>query len=304
MARGIRWFDDHASAHEVHRRRVHAVIVNTQTKYQQVQILECQRIGRCLILDGRIQSARLDEHIYHELLVHPALTTHPCPSSVLILGGGEGATLREVLRHKTVSAVTMVDLDEELVALCRRHLEAWHRGAFEDPRVTLVFEEARHFLEASAARYDVIINDISDPVGRSQSPLLFTKEFFELSSLRLMGSGIFVTQALGLKFDSGDRAHAALHQTLRSVFPIVVSYAEFIPSYDSLWGFIAASHELSPRTLGAGDLRLRLAGRGLHGLRYYDEEAHLRAFSLPKNLREVIATSGFIIHDDTPLVIT
>ncbi|MBI2369002.1 MAG: fused MFS/spermidine synthase [Deltaproteobacteria bacterium] len=303
MARDLQWLDDHTSAHEVHRRRIHAVIVDTRTKYQRVQILECQRIGRCLIVDGKIQSAELDEHIYHELLVHPGLTTHPCPSSVLILGGGEGATLREVLRHRTVRAVTMVDLDEELVALCRKHLGAWHRGAFDDPRATLIFEEARHFLEASAARYDVIINDISDPVDHGRSPLLFTKEFFDLVGHRLTDPGIFVTQALGLKFDSGDHPHAAIHQTLRSVFPVVVSYAEFIPSYDSLWGFIAASRELSPRELGAAELRVRLADRGLDGLRYYDEEAHLRVFSLPKNLRKVIERSGFVIHDDTPLVI-
>src|SRR3972149_10779996 len=121
--------------------QLHAIESNLYlgaTRFQKAEIITTKSFGRCLVLDGKIQSSELDEFIYHEALVHPAMLAHPKPEAVLIAGGGEGATLREVLAHRSVKRVVMVDLDQEGVELCRRHLPAWHQGSFDDPKVELL----------------------------------------------------------------------------------------------------------------------------------------------------------------------
>jgi spermidine synthase len=126
---------------------VTATLLEIQTTYQAVGIYDTVSYGRALFLDGKIQSAEQDEFIYHEALVHPGLVCHPAPRRVLIAGGGEGATLREVLRHNTVQEAVMVDLDAEVVEAARRHLTKWHAGAFTDPRTRLLHADARAYLE-------------------------------------------------------------------------------------------------------------------------------------------------------------
>jgi spermidine synthase len=114
--------------------RVKSVLHSSRSAYQQIDVLETEAFGRCLILDGRVQSAEADEFIYHEALVHPAMVTHPDPRQVLILGGGEGATLREVLRHRTVERAVVVEIDPQVIEISRRYLPEWSDGAFDDPR--------------------------------------------------------------------------------------------------------------------------------------------------------------------------
>jgi len=301
--RGV-WFYDWYTPDTFHAYRVGRTLVDRRTKFQHVVIQESPSLGLCLILDGKIQSVEADEYIYHELLVHPAMTTHPAPRTVLILGGGEGATLREVLRHPTVESVTMVDIDEELVDLCRTYLPSWHQNSFEDPRVKVVYEDARRYLAEHPEQYDVIINDVTDPVSDSASVHLFTREFYGLLASRLREGGIVVAQALGIRYDRQDIYHAAIHQTLRTALPIVRSYAEFIFSFDSLWGFVMGSFVHDPLALSSGDVDERLAGRNLHGLRFYDGQTHTRIFHLPKVLRRTLEGEARVIDDATPLTIS
>src|SRR3970282_2718085 len=137
------YYIDQIYRHEFHGYALSGSVYSGQSKFQTIEVVESPKFGKMLILDGKIQSAALDEHIYHEALVHPAMLMHPHPRRVLILGGGEGAALREVLRYGMVEQVVMVDLDEEVVALCRQHLPEIAGKAFEDPRATLVTEDAR-----------------------------------------------------------------------------------------------------------------------------------------------------------------
>src|ERR1035437_6432787 len=137
MPSPARWFTDPISSDEAHLHRLRKILVQTKTKFQSVLLADMAAFGRCLIIDGEIQSAEHDEFIYHECLVHPALSVHPRPRHVLILGGGEGATAREVLRHPGVHRVTMVDIDGDVVQFCKTHLAHWHQGAFSDPRTRL-----------------------------------------------------------------------------------------------------------------------------------------------------------------------
>jgi spermidine synthase len=296
------WFYDRYTPAEIHAHRSGAVIARARTRFQDVVIQDLEHLGRCLIVDDKIQSAELDEHIYHELLIHPAMLAHPAPRRVLVCGGGEGAPLREILRHPTVQAVTMVDLDAELVALCRTHLPGWHAGAFDDPRVRVLHEDARAFVEETAERYDIIVNDITDPIEGGPSKLLFTREFYAAAARALSPGGVFVTQAIGVHYDAGDRLHAAIHHTLRQVFPHVRSYAEYVLSFDYPWAFAAGSGGPVWDALSAAEVDRRLAERGID-LRFYDGETHVRVMSLPRPLRRLIAEETTVISDAAPLVV-
>ncbi|MFN4220523.1 MAG: spermidine synthase, partial [bacterium] len=127
------WYYEYHSTYEVHAHAVKNVIIRTRSKYQQIDIIESYNTGKILILNSEPQSTQVDEHIYHETLVHPAMIYHPNPKNVLIIGGGEGATLREVLKYKSVEKVIMVDIDEELNKIAREYLKEWHQNSFSDP---------------------------------------------------------------------------------------------------------------------------------------------------------------------------
>ncbi|MEM0318067.1 MAG: methyltransferase domain-containing protein, partial [Candidatus Nezhaarchaeales archaeon] len=172
-------------SHEAHLHGVRKIMYSGRTKFQQVDIVETYSFGKCLFLDGKLQSCEYDEHVYHEALVHPAMMTHPDPKRVLIVGGGEGATAREVLRYPTVEKVVMVDIDGELVDLCRRYMPEWSQGAFEDPRLELVIADGRKYIEETGESFDVVILDLTDPLPGTPSVYLYTREFYELVKGRL-----------------------------------------------------------------------------------------------------------------------
>ncbi len=294
------WHLDQFSPDDVQGHRISRTIISARTKYQQVEILENDFLGRFLVLDGKLQSAELDEALYHELLVHPAMLCHPAPRQVLIIGGGEGATLREVLRHPTVERATMVDIDGELVDLCREHLPGWHRGAFDDPRTELCHMDGRQYLEQTGRVFDVVVSDLTDVLEEGLSRALYTEEFYRVVARRLAPRGVVALQALSLRAAPEYRLHAALAGTLRGIFSSVRSYAEFIPSFDSLWGFLLAlrarAHLLSPSAM-----EKRLQARGLGDLHTLDAEAFARCFALPKPLRAALAAPGPPLRDGGPL---
>ncbi|HEV3024296.1 MAG TPA: fused MFS/spermidine synthase, partial [Pirellulales bacterium] len=217
--------------------RLKSVVHAGRTAFQNVLIADTYSFGRVLVLDGGIQSSASDERLYHEMLVQPAMLRHPNPRDVLIIGGGEGATLREVLVHRTVTSATMVDLDQEVVELCREHLRPWHRGAFDDPRVRMVYDDGRKFVAESPDRYDVVIIDVVDLLDNGPAQALYTRQFYELLRRRLRPDGLVVVQGLEFSF-LDDKPHAAVSRTLRTVFREVHSYRVHIPSFLSCWGFL------------------------------------------------------------------
>lgn len=282
----------------------HRPVAAGQTRFQRYLIADTPAFGRILVTDGRIQSARLDEHVYHEALVHPAMLLHPAPRSVLIIGGAEGATLREVLRHPCVSEAVMVDIDGELVELCRWHLPEWSDGAFDDPRATLVIGDGQDFVRSSVRKFAVVIIDISDWEEFGDRALaarpLYSRAFFSRVADRLGVGGLAVVQ--GQQFDLSDsRQHLATRQVLGEVFPFVCSYSTYVPSFRCEWGFIVASQTrfalegLTPARVDAG-----LAERGLLGsLRHYDGLTQQRMTSLPRALRRCLDSSTDLEHPDS-----
>ena len=208
-----------------------------------VQDTSC--FGRSLVLDGKTQSTELDEFIYHEALVHPTLISHPGPESVFIAGGGEGATAREVLAHRSVSRVVMVDIDSEVVELCRRFLPNHHQGAFDDPRLYLHHADAFAFLEESTETFDVAVVDVPDPLEGGPAWLLYTREFYELLRSRLNPGGAMVAQSGPTGPAFYRQCFAAVANTIASVFPRSFLSEAFVPSFGATWGFVTGS--LGPR---------------------------------------------------------
>ncbi|HEY3082906.1 MAG TPA: fused MFS/spermidine synthase [Chloroflexota bacterium] len=275
-------------------------IVSRRTSFQTLEICDTEAFGRALFLDHKIQSAETDEHVYHESLVHVALLAHPSPRRVYIAGGGEGATLREVLRHRSVERAVMVDIDGEAVEFVKQHMAAWHQGAFDDPRAELVIGDARAHLERSSQTYDAIVVDVTDPIAGGPSYLLFTREFYRLAASRLNPGGILALQAESTA-PPLVLGHAAIVKTLRSVFPVARGYSAFVASFGEPWGFAVASQVLDPAGLTPEEVDRRILSRGLD-LRHYDGETHRHMFALPRALREAVAASDRAITDDQPLV--
>jgi spermidine synthase len=282
---------------------VRRVLLSKQTRFQKLDVVDTVTYGRALFLDDKIQSAELDEFIYHESLVHPALVLHPQPRSVLIVGAGEGATLREVLRHTSVKRALMVDIDEAAVAACREYLTAWHRGAFDDQRVELRFEDARAYLEQHDERFDCIVVDVTDPLAGGPSYRIFTREFYQLASDRLTDHGTLSVQAESVDLQSA-AAHAAIVATLRNVFPHAAAYQAHVPSFGESWGFAVAAKSRDPKLLRPHEVDATLAERGINDLRFYDGETHTRIFALPRYTRQQINAQTQIVTDDQPIFVT
>ena len=282
--------------YEAYMHGIKRVIYTGKTRFQQVDIVETYSFGKCLFLDGKLQSSEYDEKVYHEALVHPAMMTHPNPRRVLVVGGGEGATIREVLRHP-VEKVVMVDLDRELVELCRKHMPEWSQGAFEDPRLELVFSEGRKFLEKCGEKFDVIILDLVDPTPNSPALKLYTREFYQIVRERLTPQGVAVTQATSLRFSLN--AFAAIRNTLAQVFPVARAYAAPVMSFLSLWGFALASLGRDPLQVSSEELKERIA-RLKGELDYYDERVHRHMFHLPKFIRKRMEEIKDVSTDENP----
>lgn len=260
------------------------VVARTTTAFQDVEIVETRAFGRALFLDGAPQSAVADEFVYHEALVQPALVAHPAPRRVLIAGGGEGATLREVLRHPGVERAVMVDIDGELVELCREHLAAMHQGAFDDPRAEVVTGDALAYLRDHDDRFDAIIIDLTDPSEDGPIGALYGEEFYRLVASRLADGGIVAVQAY--TFGPGRTAwQERIAAILQAVFPIVRRYRAEVPFFKDSWAFCTASALRDPAALPAGYVDRALDERGVQGLRFYDGVTHVSMFSLPRYAR-------------------
>jgi len=296
------WIIDYRGPNRANMYRLKETIVIKQSRFQEIMIVETFDFGRALFLDGIPQSSQLDEHIYHECLIQPAMLACPAPETVFVAGGGEGANLREILRHPGVKRVIMVDIDDELVTLARQHLQPWHEGAFDDPRVTVLHDDARAFLNHTSETFDCIISDMTDPLKGSPAAYLFTREFFLLVKSRLNPGGTFAMQAETTNLGE-HLAHVSIIKTLRSVFADVRSFHTWIPFYGLSWGFAVASDRALDEAFSPVQLTERLRQRNGHQLKYYDVETHRHLFSLPPYLRHDLKDpkKGMIIRDDALL---
>lgn len=265
------------------------LIYMEKSKYQLIELYNHKVFGKILILDGRPQLSSLDEHIYHEILVHPAMIANSNPRQVAILGGGDGGALREVLKYPLVEKVLLVDMDERVIEVCKEYLPEVNRGAFDDQRVELKFMDAYTFIrDWSGSSFDVIIVDLTDPISLI-SAKLYTQEFFKLVSSKLLKDGILSIQCESPTISKWlfPIHFANIAATIRSVFKHVIHAREFIFSYGSDWGFTFASQLTNFKSLTKHEIDKRLNERGIK-TSYYCGETHESMTRLPLSIRHEI----------------
>jgi spermidine synthase len=282
------WINEYISPWDIYSHGITQILAYKKTQYQEMYVVESGEYGKALVLDGKWQSCTGDEFIYHETLVHPALIAHKNPKSVLILGGGEGATIREVLRWKTIERVMMIDIDGEVVQACKDFLPEMHQNAFDDPRVELVIADALEVLDTTTDKWDIIISDLCDPIEEGPSYPLFTQEYFQKLQRVLAPNGYVVVQS-GPIAPPKVMYHARLVNTLKSVFPHVQSMYSPSASYGSPWGFALCSNENFSTMPDPQSVDLLLQEKTTGGFRLIDGISLLGAMQTPLYVRSAFS---------------
>lgn len=252
------------------------VLYEGRSEFQRIEIIRNRDYGRVLLLDGLLQTTERDEFYYHEMLVHPALACHPRPSKVLIIGGGDGGALREVLRHPVVKA-WLVEIDGRVIEACRRHFP-WLKAALKDPRAELAVADGNVFIEEVREKFDVILVDSSDPVG--PSTVLHEEAFYRKLKSRLNPGGVIAAQAGSLMLHQD--SHAMKSVFLKKLFRHSGLYLGPVPTYPvGMWCYNFLSDGVDP----LAPRRMRIP----KGLKYYNAEVHRAAFALPNFLKDRLA---------------
>ncbi len=267
-------------------REIQDVLAQGKTAFAEYLFFESKMHGVCVSLDGDIQSCESDEGIYHEALVHPAMLSHPNPKTVLIMGGGEGATAREVLRHKSVEKVVMIDIDEEFVELCKTHIKSWGESAFNDPRLEVLYMDISEYLATCSEKFDIVIGDLVD-VSDWDSPaaFLYGDELYKTIKLHLNLNAIIATQG-GVLDTQESTNHKRIREMMGRVFGDVRSYGVIVPSFYHLWGYVMASDDLS---IVDKDMSEKFIARSKDvSLDSLGVESLVAAFTLPKQIKKKI----------------
>ena len=254
------------------------VLFHEQTEHQDLVIFETPTFGRVMALDNIVQVTTRDEYAYHEMLTHVPILAKGDVTDVLIIGGGDGGILREVLRHDSVERATMVEIDRTVVDLCQEYFPDISNGAFDDPRTDLIITDGVKFVAETDKRFDVIIVDSTDPVGPGE--VLFTQSFYGDCHRCLKDCGVLVTQN-GVPFFQGDEV-TNTYQRMGASFQDNGFYTTVVPTYSG--GFMTlgwGTDDASLSDIGVEVLRERFAQAGLK-TRYYTPEIHKAAFALPQ----------------------
>jgi len=254
-----------------------------RSRYQAVEVHDTVPFGRLFRLDGHFMTSEQDEFYYHENLVHVAALAHPEPRRALIVGGGDGGSAEELLKHPSMAAVTLCEVDAAVVDISRRYLAQVHHGALDDPRLTLEIGDGFAYVRESTALYDLIVLDLTDPGGPSTP--LYTAEFYRACAARLAPGGA-MTLHLASPVAHPARIRDGLAR-LREAFPRVTPYLASIPLYGGLWMMACASGTLDPAGLSAAEADRRIAQRGISRLRYYNGDMHRAALALPNFVRDL-----------------
>lgn len=287
----IMWICEKHTPNDVYHHGANSLVFAQRTQYQDMIIADVGPYGRALFLDGALQTSEGDEAHYHEPIVHVPAIVHGSPSSVLILGGGDGGSAREALRWKSVTSVVNVDLDGAVVEACREYMPSLSQGAFDDPRCTVIIDDALHYLANCERTFDIIICDLTDPVEGGPSSPLFTQEFFTIVRSKISPQGALSLQSGTVSLVENPTTLPRIYNILSKVFPHVHIMQIFAPKYGSPLALCLASQQpLSlppPKEIDqifesqlSGHNRI-LDGRALHGL-----------FAIPKNVSLAVQQDG------------
>lgn len=255
---------------------VDKVLYKGKSAFQDIMVFENPFFGRILVLDGVVQITERDEFFYHEMLAHVVMSSHPDPKRVIVIGGGDGGTVREVLRHKSVEKVYFIEIDEAVLNVSKKFFPRVACG-MNDKRVEIKCMDGAEFVKGRNSDIDVVIVDSTDIVGFAKS--LFTKKFFGSIKRCLAPEGMFVTLSESLHFHK--EIVKEVQDTMRQVFPIVDLYTAPLATYaGNWWSFSVGSKKLDPRQIRRTD-RIRT--------KYYSPDIHKSAF-LPGDMYKRLMT--------------
>lgn len=268
--------------------KIDKMLHEVRTEHQHLVIFENAKMGRVMALDGAIQTTEADEFIYHEMLTHVPILAHGAVRNVLIIGGGDGGMLREVCRHAGVERITMVEIDQSVVEMCKEYLPNHSNGAYEDPRVNLVIDDGMRFIANCTDKFDVIISDCPDPTGPAE--VLFSEGFYQACHRCLTDDGVFVAQN-GTPFLQIDEVKTTA-KNIQDLFADWHFYHAAVPTYiGGSMTFAWAAKNLQTRQTSLDTLRQRFASSGI-STRYYNPYIHQAAFALPQYVLQAIGKTN------------
>lgn len=277
--------------------RLKNVIFDGRSQYQKIRVLDTYDYGRVLVLDDTVQAAEFDEYIYHEILVHPPILFQEKTRSVLVIGGGDGGTIEEVLKHGQLEIVDMVDLDNIVVEVSKKHLQSICGGAFEDPRVNLFIDDGRKYIQGTSKKYDLVILDITDPIGPSK--VLYTQEFYNEITRILHPGGVVATHCGGW-FDF-PKVSSTIYNTFSRAFNHVCIFPSMIPSYGMDLAFLYASQDIDFTSISIENFQRSFHKLFLNiDLRYISKTFIHEMCSNSIVFREYIQSSTRISTDENP----
>lgn len=264
--------------------RIDELLYEVKTDHQHLIIFRNAAFGRVMVLDGIVQTTEKDEFIYHEMMAHLPILAHGQAARVLIVGGGDGAMLREVTRHQTVTHITQVEIDQQVIEMSRKFLPNHSRGAFDDPRVKIVIEDGLKFVQQTGDTFDVIISDSTDPIGPGE--VLFKEDFYAACKRCLTPGGVLVTQN-GVPYMQPDEIRTTARR-IRRVFDDWHFYSAAVPTYiGGIMTFAWGTDNKALRQTDISILKDRFAAAKIK-THYYNPEIHFAAFALPQYIVEAI----------------
>ncbi|ASN04027.1 spermidine synthase [Virgibacillus necropolis] len=270
------WFTEKQTANFGITAKVNKILVALKTDFQDLEMLNTEEWGNMLVLDDMVMTTEKDEFVYHEMVAHVPLFTHPNPKRVLVVGGGDGGVIREILKHKSVEKATLVDIDGKVIEYSKKFLPSI-AGSLDDPRVEVLIDDGFMYIAKSEREFDVILVDSTEPVGPAVN--LFSQGFYAGISRALKDDGIFVAQTDNPWFKA-DLIHQVFHD-VKNIFPVTKLYTANIPTYPSgLWTFTMGSKIHNP-------LKVKEERFTEIETKYYTPELHFASFALPKFVKEL-----------------
>lgn len=280
------WYTENHTDNVKFSIRVDKHLKSAESEYQRIDIFESKEFGKILTLDGYLMVTEKDEYIYHEMITHIPMAVNPDIKNILVIGAGDGGTVRELTRYNHVENIDMVEIDEMVVEICREYLPQT-ASRLSDPRVHIFYQDGLRFVRSKENEYDLIIVDSTDPFGVGEG--LFTKEFYGNCYKALKDDGILVNQHESTFYASYSNSMKRAHSRIKSTFPIALVYQTHIPTYPSgHWLFGFASKKYDPRS----DLKSEWWNSLGIKTKYYNTILHTGCFAIPNNVRDQLRESG------------
>lgn len=285
--------DELLTAHSIFSTRIHTKLAESRSAFQHIEISESAEFGKIMRIDGAMMTSERDEFIYHESLIHPAAITHPRPKRALIIGGGDGGSTEELLKHPSIEEIVLCEIDPTVIALAREHLKSIHKNSLDAHKVIHVAQDGFKYIEANESyskedQFDLIYLDLTDPVtpqGSGIASSCMTPAFFSHCYHRLADGGRLVLH-LGSPFFHAERFTATL-EALKQAFKQVHPYTVYIPLYGALWGMAIAVKGDSSVVFPPQEINAKILERGLTNLQYYNGDVHPAMFALPNYVRQL-----------------